>query len=302
MCTARVTAIIVTFNPEILSFRKVIDSIHSQVSSTILVDNGSSNATDIINLISTIPNIHPLFNEENIGLASAQNLAIRHIIESNMTDYVIFFDQDSVLNDGFISNLLETHISLRNSGEQVAAVGPSFIDPSNNKEYPATVYHGPFIKRVALSNKPVEATFIIASGCLVELETLKVIGNMKDELFIDYIDVEWCLRAKSMGYKVFIAPNAKMRHTIGDNRITILGRTISVHSPLRRYYLVRNSFFMVRLPYVPLGYKIREIIFNGLRTIISVLTSQHKMKVVSYTLQAVKDGLIKKFGPYDRVI
>jgi rhamnosyltransferase len=44
--------------------------------------------------------------------------------------------------------------------------------------YPATIYCGPFIKRVKVINTTVEATsFLIASGCLIRLEVLHDVGK-----------------------------------------------------------------------------------------------------------------------------
>ncbi|EIV8454974.1 rhamnosyltransferase, partial [Escherichia coli] len=276
MCSLKVSALLVSYNPDINRLSEVLNSIHSQVDHLVLVDNGSKNKNDILALIADYEGVYTLLNDNNIGLASAQNVGIDYIIDNNLSDFIVFFDQDSVLQSGFISALLETYTNLVTQNIKLAAVGPSFIDPVNNKQYPATVYAGPFIKRVDLERKPVEATFIIASGCFVAIEALKKIGKMKDELFIDYIDVEWCLRARSLGYKIYISPKAVMKHTIGDNRVSIFGRTISVHSPLRRYYLVRNSFYMIRLDYIPIGYKIREIFFNVVRICISLALSDDK--------------------------
>lgn len=105
---------------------------------------------------------------------------------------------------------------------------------------------------------------------LVPVEVLKKVGLMRDELFIDYIDIEWCLRTASNGYSLYAIPDAKMSHTIGDERKLFLGREVSIHSPLRRYYLARNSIYMMRLSYVPIGYKFREAIFSTIRTIMFV--------------------------------
>ncbi|WP_221886865.1 hypothetical protein, partial [Vibrio cholerae] len=82
------------------------------------------------------------------------------------------------------------------------------------------------------------------------------------------------------------------------SRMNFLGRKISIHSPIRRYFLVRNSFFMIRCSYVPFGYKIREIFLNLIRTLISIFVSKEKLLTTSVALKGVKDGIIGRFGPY----
>ncbi|WP_116186102.1 rhamnosyltransferase [Pectobacterium aquaticum] len=291
-----ITGVIVTYNPEVDIFSQAIKTISNQLNQLVIMDNNSINILEIEEIVKNVKNVELLKLEKNIGLAAAQNVAIKYNKNNYDNNYVIFFDQDSVISDSFISELIDAENKLTLEGEKVAAVGPSFFDPTNSQFYPATVYSGPFIKRVPLKEKPVEVTFLIASGCMIRKDTLDFIGYMKEELFIDYIDVEWSLRAKYKGYKVFIIPKAKMAHRIGDKRTSFLGRTISIHSPFRRYYLVRNSFFMIRLSYIPLGYKLREITFNIFRVCIGFFLSKQKMKVLKYTLLAIKDGILGNFG------
>ncbi|MCH0696304.1 glycosyltransferase family 2 protein [Escherichia coli] len=292
-----VTAILVTFNPELNIFHKVIDSLSSQIQNIIVVDNSSKNRQEFGSFLNQSNGIIVLPQENNIGLAAAQNIGIKYAKDILNSTHIILFDQDSIIEPNFVLNLINEEIKLKNEGYKIAAIGPSFYDPENNKIYPATLYCGPFIRKVMLGERPVEATFLIASGCLINMDVIKHIGYMLEDLFIDYIDVEWSLRAKKFGYKLFITSKSSMAHSIGDKRISFFGRTISCHSPLRRYYLVRNSFKMLRLPYVPIGYKIRETIFNILRVLIGFATSTDKKRFTKYTVVAFKDGVSGKFGP-----
>lgn len=298
--SANIIAILVTYNPEIEILSTCISSIYSQVNKIVIVDNASDNVKEISEIIIKYDNISVGLLSENIGLASAQNKAINIAKQLNAC-HIILFDQDSVIEDGFISKLILAEKNLIIEKKLVAAIGPSFFDPVSGQSYPATRYRGPFIERVELCDKPIEATFIIASGCLIRIEVLDDIGLMLDDLFIDYIDVEWSLRARAKGYSIFIAPQARMAHTIGDRRLSIFGRTISVHSPLRRYYLVRNSFLMLRLGYVPFGYKLRELVFNIIRTFIGFLTAEHKIMFCKYFLMAFRDGALGRSGPCPKI-
>ncbi|EFF0784675.1 glycosyltransferase family 2 protein [Escherichia albertii] len=292
-----ITAIIVTFNPEPNIFHKVIESISSQIQHIIVVDNSSQNRQEFEIYLNQQNDIILLPQDNNIGLAAAQNIGIQYAKDKLNSTHIILFDQDSIIEPNFVVNLIDEELKLKNEGHKIAAIGPSFYDPENNKIYPATLYCGPFIRKVMLGEQPVEATFLIASGCLINMDVIKHIGYMLEDLFIDYIDVEWSLRAKKFGYKLFITSKSSMAHSIGDKRISLFGRTISCHSSLRRYYLVRNSFKMLRLPYVPIGYKFRETIFNILRVLIGFAMSTDKKKFTQYTIVAFKDGVSGKFGP-----
>lgn len=295
-----ICGVLVSYNPNVVDFSNVIGAISKQVDLLLVVDNGSANLPCINNIVESYVKARVLPLNDNIGLAAAQNIAIAKAKEQGAS-HVILFDQDSVIGDGFIAALCECERELIASGKKVAAVGPSFFDPVSGHLYPATLYRGPFIKRVPLGATPIQATFIIASGCLIRMDVLNDVGLMKDELFIDYIDVEWSLRAQAKGYGVYIAPKARMAHTIGDKRVSICGRTISVHSPVRRYYLFRNSFYMLKLPYVPSGYKMRELVFNFIRFLVSLIMSEQKVTVLKYTYWAMSDAIRGKFGRCNHV-
>ncbi|WP_312213141.1 glycosyltransferase family 2 protein [Pseudescherichia sp.] len=286
-----ISSVTVTYNPDIACLRNQLQSLVGQVDCCIIVDNGSLNIVEIEGL-------HKEFSfdliklEKNFGLAYAQNVGINHAIETKGADYLLLLDQDSILEPKFISNLLSVY-----QQNNVGILGASFYDPNSGEIYPGTSYNGPFISRVPVQEFS-EVTFVIASGSFFSSDVFKKVGGMEEQLFVDYIDVEWSLRAKSMGFAVAMTNKAKMAHTIGDARLKILGRTISVHSALRRYYLVRNSFFMIRLPYVPAGYKIREMFLNVLRAIISICTNKNKKHICKMILAGLRDGLKNQYGEY----
>lgn len=293
-----VCGILVTYNPNIVFFKRQINVLVQQLDYLIVIDNSSElqkKIQDIVLLTSGSVVFEKL--EDNLGLGAAQNNGIKKAIDLSAT-HIVLFDQDSLIEHGFIDGLLQAEAVLVMTGKNVGAVGPVFYDPNNNVDYLATVYTGPFLKRVPLDklNSEVEATFVIASGCLIRMEALNQIGLMNEQLFIDYIDVDWSLRAKHAGFNVYMTSRAKMAHTVGDRRATILGRTISIHSPLRRYYLIRNSFFMLRQDYIPFGYKLREVVFNLLRFLTGLAFSTERKKYLYYTFWGIRDGIVGVFG------
>jgi len=55
---------------------------------------------------------------------------------------------------------------------------------------------------------------------------------------------------------------------------------------------------MLRLSYIPLGYKIRELILNILRAIISFFTAKNKRQVLKMICAGLRDGISNKYGKY----
>lgn len=294
----KIAVLIVTFNPDVKILAKLIERLKSsKLQLTIyLIDNASDNSHALKSMC--LPEYDFVFLSENIGLGGAQNILLQKIEKSD-SDAVLFFDQDSEPTDEFITSLIQGLTELQSKGHKVGAVGPVFYDPRTGTNSPFSLIQGCRIKSIyPESSDPLKVSFLINSGMLVPVQTLKDVGLMRDELFIDYIDIEWCLRTASKGYSFYAISDAKMSHTIGDARKVFLGREVSIHSPLRRYYLARNSIYMMRLSYVPVGYKIREIIFSTIRTLMFVACVDKKLMYIKYIFRGWKDGVLKKYGKY----
>ncbi|MCK6687254.1 glycosyltransferase family 2 protein [Enterobacter asburiae] len=293
-----IAALIVTFNPDVQILARLIERLKSSKLKLkiFLIDNASDNAQTLMSTY--LPDHDFIFLEENIGLAGAQNILLQKIMNSD-SDAVLFFDQDSEPTDDFITSLAQGLINLKSKGNKVGAVGPVFYDPRTGTKTPFSLIQGCRIRSIhPESNDPLKVSFLINSGMLVPVQTLKDVGLMRDELFIDYIDIEWCLRAAKDGYSFYAVPNAQMSHTIGDARKVFLGREVSIHSPLRRYYLARNSIYMMRLSYVPVGYKLREAFFSTIRTLMFVACVDKKLTYIKYIFRGWKDGIQRKYGKY----
>jgi len=44
---------------------------------------------------------------------------------------------------------------------------------------------------------------------------------MNEDLFIDWVDFEWCWRARKKGYKIIGNANVVITHQLGDAAVTI---------------------------------------------------------------------------------
>jgi rhamnosyltransferase len=77
------------------------------------------------------------------------------------------------------------------------------------------------------------------------------LGGLDSDLFIDYVDYEWCLRARARGWRVIGLPSVRMTHELGDEVRLVLGRQVLVHRPRRQYYLIRNAVLLARRRSLP---------------------------------------------------
>ena len=94
---------------------------------------------------------------------------------------------------------------------------------------------------------------------------------MNEGLFIDYVDIEWCLRARHRGYESFGVFAAHMRHSLGDKHIGMLGKKITLHTPARYYYQFRNPLWIYRQPWTTLNWVVIDACRLAVRFVIYAL-------------------------------
>ncbi|WP_417648500.1 rhamnosyltransferase [Enterobacter hormaechei] len=284
-------AVVVTFNPDVNKVISLVTALQKNNVEVVVVDNTPG--------MNNYPfSCHVIKLGDNLGIATAQNHGIEYCLK-NKADAIWFYDQDSVITDDYVQMFLNT--VLNNKDDQIFA--PVFCDEKKGFEYAITDIDSSGNRRKLFSssfNSDFYSSVVISSGCLIRRELLQKIGFMLDSLFIDYVDTEWCLRAFYHGFSVHIIKNAKMVHSIGDNTISFLGFNVPIHSPVRRYYRVRNSLVLFRMQHIPKKLALREFVFACCHQVIILLTQKNKFDYFKYFLWALIDGLRNKVGKNDR--
>lgn len=286
-------AVIVSFNPKYDSLYHLLRVLDEAGVDVFLIDNNSSNKENFANF--NLQRVEIILLKNNVGIAAAQNIGINLCI-NNENDLIIFFDQDSRIDRSYIDTLLMEYMSLKEKNIDVGVLGPRFVDERYGFYYKTVNLNKyGFRKKIDVSNikEPIHSSLLISSGSLVSIETLKEVGLMRENYFIDYVDTEWCIRAESLGYKNYISSNAKMIHAIGDNVLQFKYFNVPVHSSFRRYYRVRNAYYMLREPHVPKFLAFREIIFNFIHQLILVIFEKDKKGYIKSYLRGCIDGIFK---------
>jgi rhamnosyltransferase len=283
-------AVIVTFNPNVSQLKKLIDTLSEIGVHICLVDNFSNGykSSDLSN-----SGFHSINLKQNEGIALAQNIGIKHAIESK-ADYILFFDQDSSISNDYVEKIYTDYNALKMKSIKVGAIGPRFVDERFGFYYKTVnMDKNGFREKLDVSNitESTHSSLLISSGSLIAVSTLKDVGYMRTNYFIDYVDTEWCIRAESLGYRNYVSVNAVMKHSIGDNVLQFKYFNVPVHSAFRRYYRVRNAFFMLREPHVPKLLALREIIFTLVHQIILIAFLKQKKQYIQSYFRGIKDGI-----------
>ena len=289
MTAQSVCAVIVSYHPTSEMIANMPD-ILDQVQSLVVVDNASSEEALLpLRSASQAHGFHLIENDENLGIAEALNQGVRWA-KINGYLWVILFDQDSKITDGFVGQMLgawESHPER----ERVASIHPRYLDPKTNTEM--TVQR-------ASDGSPVTS---LTSGALMPVWIFDRIGLFASEYFIDLVDWEYCLRIRAASYLIAESPQAILLHAPGDQfRISILGHTFhrNSHNATRRYYMTRNTIvffrqYLFRFPQWVLSFAYKQL-KDTVGCFIAEEDRAHKFR--SFLL-GTWDGLIGRMGSRD---
>jgi len=249
---SNVVGVVVTYQPSLEVLEQLLDALVPQVTSVVIVDNGSHSDLAAWSRGRHAGSIEVLLLDENKGIAAAQNVGIQWA-RNHGAEFVLLMDQDSIPAPDMVDKLMASIAKQ----PLPAAAGPRYLDERQNNPPPFLRVQGLRLERCACSseNSVVPVDYLIASGCLIPMSVLDLVGGMRDDLFIDYVDIEWGLRANYHGFQSYGVCSAHMLHSLGDHPIKFFGKNIPVHSPLRHYYHFRNAVILYKTPWVPLNWK-----------------------------------------------
>lgn len=296
-----VGAVIVAYNPDPSEFGHVIRAALRQVAFLVIVNNSASPLSELKSQVLAENSAHQLSiieNGENLGIAQALNIGLEFLKQCGC-DYFLLLDHDSLIPDGMVAKLTDAY-QLMSLTQQVAAVGPAYYNARLNKFAPFIKYGSWSLEKIEIAVHPaiIETHFLISSGTVIGLDALNQIGGMEEDLFIDYVDTEWCLRAISKGYHLYGLSDAVMEHSLGDKPLILFGRPFPMHSPLRHYYLVRNAIALLKKRFIPLPMRL-IILWRMLRSFLFyALIPSNRLQHLKMMSTGLVDGILGNLGRY----
>lgn len=234
----------------------MIDSISNKLAGVVILYNSASEKTleNILSYSAGLKKLYILDNSEqkyqewellskqigehveyinygsNEGISKRLNTAAHNAIKEGF-NFLLTMDQDSSFPEGVFDKYLNEieNCSINNVGQFGINFQPQFT---------------------AIEEKPVEVLSLITSGSIINLAHFLKIGDYNEDLFIDFVDLEFSHRVNNSGYKVVQFTNIILNHQIGDR---VPGRSFKtfkvtnriIHSPIRVYYIVRNGLFLI---------------------------------------------------------
>lgn len=239
-------------------------------------------------------------NGENRGIATGINQGVAQLLQRGCSTALIF-DQDSEPSDELLTGLpvlLEREVG---AGRRVALIGPAYHDARLGGTAPFVRFRFPALERVEpAGTELISVDFLISSGSCINLLAWHDIGPMDDALFIDFVDLEWCVRARKSGYETLGSPTLQLSHSLGGEPVRVMGRAYPSHSPLRHYYLFRNATALILRGYMPLAWKWTELVKLPVRLVIYGGWLEPRGQHLKMALRGIWHGLTGRLGALEQ--
>ena len=297
-----IAAIVTTYEPKIETLEDQFRRLQGQVELLLVVDNGSSNSSDVAEIVSKYSFAQFIGAPENQGLGWAHNEGIRRVLAMG-AGAVLLLDQDSLPRDDMVANLDQALNDQRQLGIRVAAVGARYLGTDvGHPSYFVQFGRLRFSRCYCAEHQTelIPADMLISSGTLFSREALETVGLMDADLFIDHLDTEWFLRAQAAHWKSFGVCAAVMDHGLGERTARFwLGRWryLPVHQPFRYYYIYRISVLLWRRAYPSQRWKLTDMLRLTKMFFVFGLFVGNRFQNFQMMIRGLRDGFRGRAGP-----
>ena len=254
----------------------------------VVVDNDSSDDS-VAQIEAAFPQTVMVRNERNLGFAAGANRGIARALDLG-AEYIFLINNDTT----FAPDTLEQLLAQAAPG--VGAVVPAiFYAAAPERPWsvgglrnPLTLEKtgdSPAALAQARAAGALDRDYVVACGILLPRQVLERVGLFDERFFMYYEDMDFSLRVRSAGYRIVLAPAARMWHKVSVS-------SGGSDSPNERYWMARSSvlFFRkhVRGPRWLVVAPYRAA--SAVKTVLRLLARGRRASAWAY-LRGLRDGL-----------
>ncbi len=278
----KLAGVVVLYNPD----QKVINNINSyidELDALYLVDNSSADNSTLF-MYEKVEYI-PL--QKNTGIAHALNVGAKKAIDHNF-HYLLTMDQDSMFEKDALKNM-KSIIDADDEKDQVGIYSP-FHKTAISEPVPEELFTSPLV--------------VMTSGNIINLDIYKCVEGFKEWMFIDCVDFEYGLNVRKHGYTIKQNNTVFLDHELGDYEIKhVFNKKIFCdnHSALRRYYIVRNSFYLYDMYHNDYPDYCQAVVKQAKQSFFyATVFEKHGFKKLIYMIRGYRDYRRGKKGAYGK--
>jgi len=208
----------------------------------IFVDNGSAEEfEDEYKLI--YPEIIYIRSDKNLGFAGGNNLGI----QAATGDYLLLLNNDTEVTADTIDKLVEEMAG----DSTIGVISPLILFFDN----PQIIQYAGFTPMNYLTcrnegigsmetnkgqfdNDSRETGYCHGAAMMCRRKDLELVGNMADEFFLYYEELDWCEKFKKAGKKIWFTGRTKIYHKES--------MSVGKESAIKTYFMTRNRMLFIR--------------------------------------------------------
>ncbi len=231
-------------------------------------------------------------SETNLGGFTSRDELFNRVDKN--ADYVLNIDDDVLLP----VDTLNTLLGVFHSDSKVGIVGPRTVYDMR----PDMTAHGAGFVNLWIgryrdidASSLMECDYVIGCCMLIKKDVISELNGLDRDYYTSHGEVDFCLRAKKKGYKIFYYPGIIVRHDVE------IGGTKTLE---RIYYLYRNKLLVIRKNASPLQKIIcfslyttcwvPKMIFDSIRFHRGI-----RLKEWQVMLKAARHAIINRVGKVD---
>ena len=174
-------------------------------------------------------------NSKNLGWGKAVNQGVK-IAEKKNFDWVFILNPDVVLNKNCLEILINFVKENKNAKILAPVVefqkkGKILYDLGGYLTFFGRTRHKELESLDLISDR--EPHYVSGAAVLIETNLFKQIGYFREDYFLYFEDVDFCLRAKKSGFAIFVVSESTVGHKLSSS--------IGFSSPKNIYYNLRNN-------------------------------------------------------------
>lgn len=231
----KIVSCIVAYRPDD-GFVDRIRNVRTQVDELVVVDNSE----DLSLALPADVGATIIRNANRGGIAGALNRALDHARAGGFS-HLCFFDHDSLVPDGMVRHLAREVERVKGT-----LIGPIYVNSATGHpgRFVLDVDGHPKSRWLTGGHGVVPAFFLITSGTVVSLERLDPSIRYDESMLVDMVDVEFCLRVRQAGGKLFLDTESVMSHGIG-NREEGASRFAPPNYSANRYRMIVGNRILI---------------------------------------------------------
>ncbi len=200
-----------------------------------VVDNASTDGSAQM-IRERFPQATLVASEENLGFARGTNLGLeRMAAEADAPRYALLLNPDTLVAEDALSlmvTFLDEHPEAGVAGAQLQYGDGSFqhgafhfptlwmaffdfwmihhrlLDSRLNGRYPRRLY---------AAGEPFPIDHPLGAALMIRWETVRQVGMLDPEFFMYCEEIDWCIRVKKAGWRIYCVPQARITHLAGQS-------------------------------------------------------------------------------------